>query len=114
MQPVFDEEFGHLWKQTKFADFEREASFNALSKVEQSRIEEQLSDPFYERISGSLFDASDEDDNDKGLINAAVYQENLDKLTELVKLKASGQLTEEEYNKLKLPLLEAMYEQLKD
>lgn len=114
MQSVSSEEFDHLWKQTKFADFEREASFNALSKEEKARIEEQFSDSFYERISDPLFDASIEDDNDEGLIDAAVYKENLDRLTELVKLKACGQMTEEEYNKLKLPLLEAMYEQLKD
>lgn len=54
-----NEEFEQLWAELKAEDARREAEYNALSEEEKKCLEEEYSDPFYERISENPFGDDD-------------------------------------------------------
>lgn len=58
-----DEEFEKLWAKLKAEDARREAEYNALPEEEKKRLEEEYSDPFYERISENPFGDDDNQDD---------------------------------------------------
>ncbi len=58
-----DEELDKEWALLQKYQAERDAKYNALPEEEKKRIEEELSDPFYARISDNPFGNGDNDDS---------------------------------------------------
>lgn len=54
-----NEEFEQLWAKLKARDAQLEAEYNALPEDEKKRLDEEYSDPFYERISENPFGDDD-------------------------------------------------------
>ncbi len=54
-RPLTQEDYDEIWKLGKEMEERRKAEWEALTEEEKKRIEEELSDPFYERISDDPF-----------------------------------------------------------
>lgn len=56
------EDLDRVWEDMKACDKQREAEWDALPEAEKKRLEKELSDPFYERISENPLGDDDDDD----------------------------------------------------
>lgn len=107
------DEFEILWKESRFAQFEHDADLLNHPLTEE---EGKLADIGKERITRwtqEWFDYDDDPDDD-GTIDPAEFARLERELANLRLRLEQKDLSEDEYNVIKLPIMEAMYALLKD